>query len=437
MRCRFTIFLLALLLQISTSVSAQTKVISGTVTNDAGVLLPDVTVSVKGTRAATKTNKAGVYTISAAPGQTLVFTYVDHSRREILVGNSNQLDVQMVRATQQMEEVVVTAMDIKRNPRELGYSVQKVDGQEVKETQRENFVNALQGRVSGLTVTATTGNAGASSSIVLRGFNSLSLSNQPLFVIDGVIVDNQTIDENSDGGAKIGTVDRITPNNANRITDYNNRISDINPNDIESITVLKGPEATALYGSQASSGAIIITTRKPKSNKLALQYDNSFRIQKVTRFPDVYDFYSNGTNGDSSNVFRYFGPSYGANTQLYDNKNAFFKTGFSQTHNLGVDFGIKSSLFRLSMSYFDQDGIIPKNTYNRQTIRLSNTTKFGKLLDISPAVTFTHTENNKVLRSSSGFLLGCWFGLLQMILPNPREMMQIKSDYSIPILIWI
>src|SRR5690606_29623706 len=124
------------------------------------------------------------------------------------------------------------------------------------------------------TVTSTSGAAGSSASIVLRGFNSLSMSNQPLFVIDGVIVENQTVDENSDGGSGVGIVERgagLTSNNKQK-TDYNNRISDLNPNDIETITVLKGPEATALYGSQASSGAIIITTRKAKSNKLAIQY---------------------------------------------------------------------------------------------------------------------------------------------------------------------
>src|SRR5690606_4998498 len=173
--------------------------------------------------------------------------------------------------------------------------------------------------VAGLTVNPTSGAAGASTSIVLRGFNSLSLSNQPLFVVDGIIMDNQSIDENSNGGSGVGLVERgagLTSTN-NQKTDYGNRMGDLNPNDIESITVLKGPEATALYGSQASSGAIIITTKKAKSSKLGVQYDNSFRFQKITRFPETIDEYQNGENGVSSNVFRYFGPRHEPGTKLY------------------------------------------------------------------------------------------------------------------------
>ena len=158
---------------------------------------------------------------------------------------------------------------------------------EIQETQRENFLNSLQGRVAGLTLDQTSGVAGASSAVVLRGFNSLSLSNQPLYVVDGVIMDNQTVNETSGGGSGLG----LASDRPNRNNDYQNRIADINPNDIETITVLKGPEATALYGSQASSGAIVITTKKAKSNKLAIQYDNSFRFQKVTRWPETFDGY--------------------------------------------------------------------------------------------------------------------------------------------------
>jgi TonB-dependent SusC/RagA subfamily outer membrane receptor len=181
----------------------------------------------------------------------------------------------------ELEEVVV-AMDIKRKPRELGYSTQSVKGKEIAETQRDNFLNSLQGRVSGLTITPTNGIAGASSQIVLRGFNSLSLSNQPLFVVDGIIMDNQTMDETSNGGTQLG----LASDRPNRMSDYTNRIADINPNDIESVTVLKGPEATALYGSQASSGAVVITTKKARvenGKSINLSYDNSFRMQRVTR----------------------------------------------------------------------------------------------------------------------------------------------------------
>jgi TonB-linked SusC/RagA family outer membrane protein len=196
----------------------------------------------------------------------------------------------------------------------------------------------------------------------------------------------------------------------------------LNPNDIETVTVLKGPEATALYGSLASSGAIVITTRKGKSNKFALQYDNSFRVQIITRFPEVYDKYQPGTNGLAQNVFRYFGPAYEEGTKLYDNIDNFFRTGFSQTHNLGADFGLKGSMFRASASFFDQDGVVPENKFKRLTLRLSNTTKFGKYVEIIPSVTYTTTKNNKVLRSAGGFMLGMF------LWPNTDNILNYKSN---------
>ncbi|MEX0636702.1 MAG: carboxypeptidase-like regulatory domain-containing protein, partial [Ferruginibacter sp.] len=213
---------------------AQEKVVSGIITGADNAPLKDVTVMVKGTKIATKTNDAGSYSIRVSAGQVLVFSFVDYNRRDVTVGVSNSVSVKMVPSNYSLDEVVVVAMDIKRNPKELGYSVQKVDGQEIQESQRENFVNALQGRVAGLTVNQTSGVAGASSQIVLRGFNSLALDNSPLFVIDGVIADNSTVGEGG-GGATLGLAG--DPGNANRANDYSNRISDINPNDIESITV--------------------------------------------------------------------------------------------------------------------------------------------------------------------------------------------------------
>ena len=227
---------------------AQERTVTGTVVSDDNKSpLQGVTVRVKGSKRFTQTDANGKFSIKMNPGETLQISYVGYEASDVKPGDGNVVAVNLKQADAALGEVVVTAMDIKRNPRELGYSVQKVSGDDIKETQRENFLNSLQGRVAGLTVNPTSGIAGSSSSIVLRGFNSLSMSNQPLFVIDGIIVDNQTIDENSDGGKGVGMIDRSgLTNNANRTSDYSNRISDINPNDIETITVLKGPEATAL-----------------------------------------------------------------------------------------------------------------------------------------------------------------------------------------------
>ncbi|MFM2138548.1 MAG: hypothetical protein RJA57_855 [Bacteroidota bacterium] len=396
------------LLLLPQALLAQERTITGTIVSEEKSPLAGVTVKVKGTRKITQTDATGKFSLKVAPGEVLQISYVGYQTMDIKP-EGNTVSVSLKTADNTMGEVVVTAMDIKRNPRELGYSVQRVSGTEVQETQRENFLNSLQGRVAGLTLDQTSGVAGASSSVVLRGFNSLSLSNQPLYVVDGVILDNQTINETSSGGQGIG----LASDRPNRFNDYQNRIADINPSDIETITVLKGPEATALYGSQASSGAIVITTKRPTTTKVAVQYDNSFRLQKVTRWPEVLDTYSTGFNGVASNQFNYFGPAYAPGTQLFDNKNEFFETGFAQTHNLGLDFGFKKSMFRFSGSFFDQKGVVPNNTFKRYNLRLTNTTKlWNDKIEIMPSITYIKSQNNKVLRSAGGYLLSL------MIWPN-------------------
>lgn len=391
----------SLLLLLTAAAFAQGKTITGRVLGDDRSPLPGVTVRVKGTNRTTQTNASGDFTINAETGQTLQMTYVGFDLKEVTVGESSNITVSMNRVDNTLSEVVV-AMDIKRNPKELGYSVQKVSGAEIAETQRENFVNSLQGRVAGLTLTPTSGMAGASSQIVLRGFNSMALSNSPLFVIDGIIVDNSSITENDPntgiGGGKTQT--------ENRYNDYTNRIADINPSDIESMTVLKGPEATALYGSQASSGAIVITTKKAAAGKVAVNYDNSFRFQKITRLPEFQRTFSSGTNGQPIQNFTYFGPAYDANTTIYENDmQDFFKTGFAQTHNLSAEVGRKNYSFRFSGSALDQDASVPNNHYKRYNARISNFTKVGKFLDFSPSFSYIRSETQRPLRGLGGYML--------------------------------
>jgi len=258
-------------------------------------------------------------------------------------------------------------------------------------------------------ITPTTGMAGASSQIILRGFNSLSLSNQPLFVVDGIILDNSTMNETSNGGSGLG----LASDRPNRNNDYTNRIADINPSDIESVTILKGPEATALYGSQASSGAVVITTKKATPGKLSLQYDNSFRIRKMARYYDLNNDYSAGSNGNPGfpgNTFTYFGPAYPKddNTPRYDNVKNFFQTGFAQTHNLGADFGTKNVGFRVSGSAFDEKSVVPTNSFKRYNARITNTTKIGNKITLTPSIQYIGSQNNKPLRSAGGYLLNLY-----------------------------
>ncbi|MGG9964583.1 SusC/RagA family TonB-linked outer membrane protein [Ferruginibacter sp. SUN106] len=395
---RLIVFLFFLIPLVS---QAQT-VVTGRVLKDDGSAAEGASVTIKGKGTGTKTDAQGNFTINAAKGDVLVISSVDFVTQQVTVKDATTITVKLRLTDKTLDEVVVTAMDIKRNPKELPYSVQKVSGSELQETQRENFVNSLQGRVAGLTVNQTGGAAGSSSQIVLRGFNSLSLDNTPLFVIDGVIADNSTLNETSNGGTSLG----LASDRPNRGNDYSNRISDINPNDIESITVLKGPEATALYGSQASSGAIIITTKKAKpTGKLALSYDNSFRTQTLNRYPQNISAFAGGTNGIAQDVFAAFGPAYQVGTPKYDNLNNFFRNGFSQTHNLSASYGKKNASFIFSGSFFDQKSTIPTNTYTRYNLRVGNTTKIGKYIEIMPSISYINTVNDKPLRGASGYLL--------------------------------
>src|SRR5436189_1417260 len=288
-----SIFALSLImLLLPATLLAQERTVTGTILSDDNKTpLAGVTIKVKGANRVVQTNANGSFSIKLNSGETLQLSHVGYQPMDIKPTGTT-VAISLKPSENTLGEVVVTAMDIKRNPRELGYSVQTVKGSDIQQTQRENFLNSLQGRVAGLTVTPTSGAAGASTGIVLRGFNTLSGTNQPLFVVDGIIIDNQTLNSNSQSGSGIG----LASDGNNRNNDNTNRIADINPHEIETVTVLKGPEATALYGSQASSGAIVITTRKAKgtNGKVLVSYDNNFRFQKITRFGEVINDYGPG-----------------------------------------------------------------------------------------------------------------------------------------------
>lgn len=399
------IFLIAGCLLIALPLLSQEKTITGRVLDDNNQPLAGVTIKVRGTTRMVQTDANGAFSITVKKGEVLELSHIGHEKLTYRVGDANTVALNMKSTETVMGEVVVTAMDIKRNPRELGYSVQKVGGKDIAESQRENFLNSLQGRVAGLTINPTSGTAGASSQIILRGFNSLTLNNQPLFVVDGVILDNQTMNETSNGGTSLG----LASDRPNRNNDYTNRIADLNPNDIESITVLKGPEATALYGSQAASGAIVITTKKAATGKFSVNYDNSFRLQELTRYMKTVDDYRTGANGaPAGNNFSYWGPRYPDGTTKYNNIDNFFRTGFTQTHNLAADFGYKDIGFRFSGSYFNQKGVVPTNDFVRYNARIANTTKIGKYAEITPSFQYIRSINDKALRSAGGFLLGLY-----------------------------
>ncbi|WP_427875268.1 carboxypeptidase-like regulatory domain-containing protein [Flavobacterium sp. MMS24-S5] len=252
MKLKFNGFLVLLLVLVAQLTFAQERAVSGTVSDNTGMPLPGVSVLVKGSKTGTQTDFDGKFSIKASSSQVLVFSYIGMKTQEV-AASSSVVNVKLSGDAQELEAVVVTtALGIKREKKSLGYSSQKLDEKTVNSTPTNNFLNNLSGKVAGLEV-KTNSNFGGSTNIVLRGSKSLTGNNQALMVVDGVAISNDNLNSASAKSGRQGF-------------DFGNSASDIDPNNIESITVLKGAAATALYGSQAANGAIMITTKKGKKN---------------------------------------------------------------------------------------------------------------------------------------------------------------------------
>lgn len=364
---------LAFLLGTSLSMYSQEKTISGTVVSAESGPLPGVNVVIKNTNNGALTDFDGKYTIQASVGDVLVFSYVGMTTVEITVGTSSVIDVTL-QGGNLLEEVVVTALGIKRQSRALGYGTDVVDSEDLVKARESNIVNALQGKVTGVQITSSSGNVGGSSKIIIRGVSSLSGRNSPLWVVDGVIINNsQTAG---------GEANRITGNR-----DFANGAAVINPDDVESMNVLKGAAATALYGSRASGGAIIVTTKKGRSNSdgnAMVTVNSTVRMDNLFRIPDYQQEYAMGTNGvydSGSNGFDW-GPRIvgqtvpnlpitnesGALRSVKDNGiNDFFDTGYTYINNFAISDANEKSDYRISMTSLNQTGILPGSKMNRYT----------------------------------------------------------------------
>ncbi|WP_133472755.1 SusC/RagA family TonB-linked outer membrane protein [Sediminibacterium goheungense] len=409
MRKCLTVMRMALLLFFISSLPAFSQgqsTVSGTVLADEdGTPLVGVTVTNGSTNKRTQTNTAGYYSIAAEKGQRLTFAYVGYASVTMTVADEKTISIKMVTNDKELGNVVVTAYGQQRNKRELAYQAPVVKGDDVAQTRRENFLNSLAGRVPGLAVTSTSGLPGASAQVILRGGASIAGNNQPLFVVDGVPLDNSSLNQEALPAAS-------NPNGiamGNRNSDYTNRIADLNPDDIENITILKGPEATALYGSDGTSGAIIITTRKGTAGRTRVNYDNSFRWDKVYRFPQIQTVYGRGAagladpNSYATYGFRMFGPAYPKGTQLYDNLRNFFRTAKTQQHNVSVEAGTADATYRFSAGYLKQEGIVPNTSFERMNFRLTGSAKLGKKVTMSSSWMYTISNNDKAPKGLNSY----------------------------------
>ena len=381
---------------------AQQKTVTGKITDEQGEPLSGVSVTVKGvTGRGAASNGAGVYSIRASTGEVLRFRFLGTAPIEKTVGAESVMNVSLQRTATSLNSVVVTALGQTAVQRSLGSAQQTVTGAAVAQTQRENFINALQGRIAGVNVTSSSGVPGASSSITIRGISSISSSNQPLMILDGLPMDNKTLNTGVLGSDAPGSATAFS----NRGVDFTNRAADINPEDIESITVLKGPEAAALYGIDAANGAIVITTKRGRVGG-GLEYSNSFRIEHTGGTPAIQQKY--GPNAVGSTTFLYFGAPYADTAKLYDNVAGFFQSGFTQKHNLsfsGADADGRMS-YRLSTGITRQRGVIPGSVYNRNNLSGASTGQVTSWLNADLNMIYAYDTNDQSFKGDNGPLLG-------------------------------
>ncbi len=402
----------------SNSAMAQLRTVSGKVTaaktNEA---LLGVTVAVKGTTIGTTTDEAGSYTISLPSGSSvLVFMYVGMKKQEIDVGTNTNLNVTMVDDGNSLDEVVVTAIALERSSKSIGYTTQTVTGKEVAGSGEQNVIQGLASKAAGVYVQGTSGTPGASSKIILRGNTTFEGDNQPLIVIDGLPISNETDN----------TSPSDYPFNQNlQGVQNSNRAIDINPDDIETMTVLKGPAAAALYGAQAASGAIIITTKKArirgKSRGFNVSYSSSMELQKVNKLPELQTKYGQGTGGGTivSGAVKEEGKanpaspnSWGPKTKpdsTWDNMDEFFKTGHIYNNSVVLNaFNEKSSL-RLSLANLKQDGVIPNTDYKRHTVTINADHKINDKFTFG--TTMSYVNSGGILAQNGSNLAGVMLGL--------------------------
>ncbi len=297
MKTKFLRILSSFLLMFAFGFSVQAQSISGIVTDENGVPLPGATVLVEGTQNGVSTDFDGNYSINATSGDTLVFSFVGYTSQSVVVGTSSTINAQLS-SDAQLDEVVVTALGVKRNIKSLGYSITQVDGSELSDNKTSNAINALQGKVAGVMVTGSGMGAKGSSRVVIRGSSSLTGDNQPLYVIDGITINNSNLGSAGMWGG----------------ADYGDGISSINPDEIESVTVLKGGAAAALYGSRASNGVIIINTKTGAGTEgVGVEFNSTTQFDMVNlSLRDTQEIYGQGRDfskvSDNIDNYQAWGP---------------------------------------------------------------------------------------------------------------------------------
>ncbi len=440
---------------------AQTRQITGTVTSgDDGTSIPGVSVVVKGSNLGTITDMDGKFTLRVPQGaKALSISFVGMTSAEVPLTSASNYKVVLKSESVSVDEVVVTALGITREKKSLGYAVQQVSGEEINNVKSDNFVTSLSGRVSGIQVKNNT-NFGGSTNVIIRGSSSLTGNNQALYVVDGIPVDNSNTNNSGQVTGRSGY-------------DYGNAAADINPNDIESISVLKGAAATALYGSRATNGVILVTTKKgkasgSKSPRVKLSSNVTFSSIDRSTFPKYqsesgggygktyysstvypgFEYYAD-VNGDGKTDYtvpyyedasrgQYFDPKvmvyqwdalYPASPNYLkatpwvaatNGPDTFFKTGLSTSNNVEVSGGDNTTTYRLSYTYYDQTGIMPNSFLTKNNVIFSGSHKILSNLKITTSANYVNTSGKG--RPSTGYS--------DNILSSFRQWFQVNVDIA-------
>ncbi|PWA04935.1 SusC/RagA family TonB-linked outer membrane protein [Flavobacterium psychrotolerans] len=437
MKLKFNGFLVLLLVLLTQITFAQDRTVAGVVTDESGLPIPGVNVLVKGTNNGIQTDFDGKFKIAASQGQKLVFSFLGMKTQEV-TASSTSLKVKMQDDSVQLEGVVVTALGIKRQKKSLGYATATVTAKDLTEVNNTNLFGSLSGKLAGVDISAPA-QVGASTKVVIRGFSSLG-NNDPLYVIDGTPINNT-------GNGTSG----VTTNR--RTFDAGNGIGDLDPSNIESMTILKGAAATALYGSRAASGAIIVTTKSGKINsKLTVDISSSMDFSEVARVPHLQDKFGQGWYGQGFSSLPSHGASVSAengswgpafngeirpwgaivnNSQqikpyvaLKNNVKDFYDIGNSYTNNFRISGGGENSNFSLGFSDVNSDGIVPtdSDSYKRRNFNVSAGINSSKL-DVRVNVNYVK-KDQKAVNTGSGDDSGEGQTLVQ-------ELLQIPVDISI------
>lgn len=401
--------LLTALLLFSSAVLAQTRQISGTVKDSkSATTLPSVTIKVKGKNIQTVTNDNGAFSLSVPAGRIqLEISSVGYGFKTVTVeGDESNLQFSLDQGEQQLSEVVVTALGITKQARKVGYAVTTVNGDLLNQARETNVANSLSGRVAGLKVAGTNGGPGGTVKLLLRGLPSMNNPGSPLFVINGIPMDNSQRGSSGEWGG----------------ADNGDGIGNLNPDDIESMTVLKGQSASALYGSRASNGVILITTKSGKKGNFSVEYNMNYMIDKAVDNTDFQYEYGQGVGGikpttvataqqsgrmswgaklDGNQVIQFDGKTYPYSAQK-DNLENFYRAGPSFTNTVAVSKGGENGSFRLSLSHLDNKSIIRNSGLKRNTINLNIDQNISNKLSVKFVANYIDEQSKNRPQLSDG-----------------------------------